>query len=676
MKYINTRPYWSLLCCLLFGTIATAQKFVNELPIPYLIDSDTVQLKIDVVEHNFNPNGTDKYNRSILAFAYNHIDSTAGVGGGLTLLGPSIKWRFGHNVHTTVKNNLKETTTTHWHGAHIPTHTDGGPHQPILAGATWDINFDIMDKSATMWYHPHQMDKTYEHVQMGLSGMIYVADPPDGDDDSILVELHELLPTEYGINDFPIIAQTKYLTPDCIYRGGFGTSKATSLINGVMNPYLKVPADMIRLRVLNGDAKFSYNFKIGHQVEEVAEGALLEEVDSVLYQLDTFQMIATDAGYMDQSYAKTEILISPGERTEWLLDLRDRVGDTLYILNIRGKEGLEKGVIGGGLGKTVQLEIIVGEPETKSDITQFPIPLHPLAPPTVFDYTRERVKIFEKATSNINPNTNSEWVFDDLQTQFNSTSKLCMDSIVELKGRIPYLIDQTPMDMMVVNDTVWFDSTEVWTLDNRSDIAHPFHIHDIHFYVTKIDVTHYEIDTISYDSMKMKYILDTVNIFYTPIPQDSLPHIFKGPKDNVLVNPNWRLSFVTKFTDHATTTGVADSSYMYHCHILPHEDRGMMGQFVVMYQPDMVTAVDDPIIFNNTMKLYPNPARDQLFLDGESDETTQIRIFDLQGRVIYQQKIAPFAGTHRIPIGTFNKGMIFVEWWTSEGRFINKVIVE
>ena len=214
MKFIDTRLFWTLLYCLLFGTIATAQNFVNELPIPYQIDSDEVKLRIDTVLHNFDPNGNSPYNTPIKTFAYNHPDSV-GKQGALTLLGPSIRWRFGHQVHTTVQNNLLESTTTHWHGAHVATFNDGGPHQPIKKGKTWDINFEVMDKSATMWYHPHFMDKTYEHVQMGLSGMVYVEDPEDEKDDSILVALHKLLPKDYNVNDFPLIVQTKNFFRPC-----------------------------------------------------------------------------------------------------------------------------------------------------------------------------------------------------------------------------------------------------------------------------------------------------------------------------------------------------------------------------------------------------------------------------------------------------------------------------
>lgn len=121
-----------------------------------------------------------------------------------------------------------------------------------------------------------------------------------------------------------------------------------------------------------------------------------------------------------------------------------------------------------------------------------------------------------------------------------------------------YLIDATPMGMMCVNDIVMLDSTETWTIVNNTNRAHPFHIHDTHFWVTE-------------------FIDNTTG---QPIPQNEWPIDYRGPKDNVLVPVNRTVTFVAEFKDYGTPIA-PENSYMFHCHILPHEDRGMMGQFVV-----------------------------------------------------------------------------------------------
>ena len=52
-------------------------------------------------------------------------------------LGPTLRAAHGERVRVIVENRLSEITTLHWHGMHLPARYDGGPHQPIAAGAQW-----------------------------------------------------------------------------------------------------------------------------------------------------------------------------------------------------------------------------------------------------------------------------------------------------------------------------------------------------------------------------------------------------------------------------------------------------------------------------------------------------------------------------------------------------------
>ena len=669
-KFKFTFPF---LLVFLFGSapLLMAQEFNNKLPIPYLIDSDTVLLRIDQVEHNFNPNG-DSLNMPINAFAFNHLDSTHLPN---TILGPTIKWKYGTQLHTEVFNNLGTATTTHWHGAHVPQFADGGPHQVIPADSTWKIDFEILDKSATMWYHPHRMDLTYKHVQLGLSGMIYVE---DDENDPILSEIHRILPHDYNVNDFPIIVQSKkFVKSTCETDNEYSifselgfNSDFVYMVNGMMNPVLEVPAGMIRLRMLNGDSKYAFNFTFG---------------DKTTTPQENFHMIATDAGYMDRSYEKDQIMISPGERTELLLDLRGRAGDVFYLNNFA--EGMGPAIVGSALsskGKPLKnsnlLKIVVTDDfAPQSPIISFPIPLHPLEIPEYDANTKERTKTFYRSENLSITDTTYKYVLND--------SNECVRVIDKIKNHADlYNIDKTLMNMMVVNDTVMKDSTEIWTLVNKTDIAHPFHIHDIHFYVTEISYS----DTLVRDTTEINITADTSNqgvikfdtsysIVYTteyvPIARDSIPRIFSGPKDNVLVESGWKLSFVTTFSDFGTPIHPRNS-YMYHCHILPHEDRGMMGQFVVWDGSVITNTEDVPIQLNQSIKLYPNPTSGQLYLDGISEKESQLRVFDIQGKLLRSQSLQPFNGVHSFSIEGLPKGLVFVEWMTEKGRFMSKVVLE
>ena len=101
------------------------------------------------------------------------------------------------------------------------------------------------------------------------------------------------------------------------------------------------------------------------------------------------------------------------------------------------------------------------------------------------------------------------------------------------------------MNMTRVDATVVADSTEIW--DVEGFIPHDFHIHGVSFRV----------------------------IGYGPGP---LPPQLDGWKDTVFVPPFVTVRLLVVFGPYAD----ARHPYMFHCHILQHEDNGMMGQFVVV----------------------------------------------------------------------------------------------
>ena len=108
-------------------------------------------------------------------------------------------------------------------------------------------------------------------------------------------------------------------------------------------------------------------------------------------------------------------------------------------------------------------------------------------------------------------------------------------------------INGAAMDMNVINERVPVGQWEIWEIANASMIAHPFHIHNVQFRVIDRDGR-------------------------APPPLET------GLKDTVIVNPREQVRILLRFEEHTDP----DLPYMYHCHILEHEDAGMMAQFVVV----------------------------------------------------------------------------------------------
>jgi blue copper oxidase len=113
-----------------------------------------------------------------------------------------------------------------------------------------------------------------------------------------------------------------------------------------------------------------------------------------------------------------------------------------------------------------------------------------------------------------------------------------------LSGRT---INGERMDMNRIDAVVGAGSAEVWEVSNADGAAHNFHIHDVQFQVLSV-------------------------AGQAPPPE------LAGWKDTVYLRPNTPIRLIARFSEHDDP----DTPYMFHCHLLAHEDGGMMGQFVVV----------------------------------------------------------------------------------------------
>ncbi|MBS4083761.1 MAG: multicopper oxidase domain-containing protein [Rhizobiales bacterium] len=103
-------------------------------------------------------------------------------------------------------------------------------------------------------------------------------------------------------------------------------------------------------------------------------------------------------------------------------------------------------------------------------------------------------------------------------------------------------INGSPYDINRIDTTVSLGSSEIWEVESGM-MAHPFHIHGVQFRILSIDGRR-------------------------------PPMHLQGYKDTVLVLGSAEI--LVPFTQRATR----EHPFMYHCHILEHEDAGMMGQYV------------------------------------------------------------------------------------------------
>ncbi|EPE7490092.1 multicopper oxidase CueO [Cronobacter universalis] len=232
------------------------------------------------------------------AFAGKNV-TTWGYNG--SLLGPALKLRQGTPVNINIRNNLAEETTVHWHGLEVPGAVDGGPQGIIAPGQTRSVSFTPEQRAATCWFHPHQHGKTGHQVAMGLAGLVLIEDTES---------LQLMLPKIWGVDDVPLIIQDKKFTTDGqvdyqldVMTAAVGWFGDTLLCNGAMYPQHTPPKGWLRLRLLNGCNARSLKIAASD--------------NRPLY------VIASDGGLLAEPVKVTELPMLMGERFEVLVDTSD-----------------------------------------------------------------------------------------------------------------------------------------------------------------------------------------------------------------------------------------------------------------------------------------------------------------------------------------------------------------
>lgn len=228
-----------------------------------------------------------------------HTATTWGYNG--QLLGPAIQLRRGKAVTVNIHNALPEETTVHWHGLEVPGEVDGGPQGIIRAGGTRTVTFTPDQRAATCWFHPHQHGKTGHQVAMGLAGLVLIED-----DESRLLRL----PAQWGIDDVPVIMQDKKFTADGqidyqldVMSAAVGWFGDTLLTNGAIYPQHAAPKGWLRLRLLNGCNARSLNIA-------TSDGRPM-------------YVVASDGGLLAEPVKVSELPMLMGERFEVLVETRD-----------------------------------------------------------------------------------------------------------------------------------------------------------------------------------------------------------------------------------------------------------------------------------------------------------------------------------------------------------------
>ncbi|MDN6018632.1 MAG: multicopper oxidase CueO [Enterobacterales bacterium] len=466
------------------------------------------------------------------------------------LLGPAMRLQRGKDVAINVTNALPEATTMHWHGMEIPGTSDGGPQAVIEPGKMWTAEIKVDQPATTAWFHPHTHGLTGRQVAMGLGGLIII-------DDEESTKLP--LPKEWGVDDVPVILQDKRLDAKGhidyqldIMTAAVGWFGDMMLTNGAVYPQHLAPRGWLRLRFLNGCNARSLNLA-------TSDGRPL-------------YVVGSDGGLLGEPVKLTELPILMGERFEVLVDTRD--GKAFDIITLPVKQ----------MGMTLPpfdraLPVLHIQPTLKSNEAKLPDALvnMPAVPAVDNAKTRwlqlmmdpqldmmgmqmmmQRYGMASMAGMDMKGHGNMAGM-DHGQMQGQMTHGQMghgkmhhggMEQDNQMSAGYDFMhgnkINGIAFDMAKPMFDVKRGTYEKWTISGEGDMMlHPFHIHGTQFRI---------------------------------LSENGKPPAAhrSGWKDTVRVE-GWRSEVLVKF-DHEAPK---ERAYMAHCHLLEHEDTGMMMSFTV-----------------------------------------------------------------------------------------------
>lgn len=437
-----------------------------------------------------------------------------------SMLGPVVRVKSGQTVRADITNRLPVESSVHWHGLFVPSDVDG-PFNPIPAGQPWSPELKINQPAATTWFHPHPHGDTARQTYMGLAGLLYVE---DGSAEAFN------LPRDYGVDDLPIVLQDRNFGPDGQLRYDrspmammHGSRGDVILVNGAIRPVARPPAGLVRLRLLDGAN--ARNFKLAFADERI------------------FHVIANDAGWLAEPIPMKEIEMSPGERYEIVVDLSDgRPADLLTWPDHNGRfgESMSERAKEFLARMRERREVVLRlEPGPAGDHPKRDLPKRLQDPgrPDIAKSIRRRSFILD---SMMMANMQAMRAGGSMGHGGHGAP-----SSASGHGRSDGMlmgINGKTYDMSRIDAEVALGSQEIWEIVSI-EMAHPFHIHGATF--------------------------QTLTKGGKPAASHEA-----GVKDTVLVENKAEL--LLSFRQPSTR----EKPFVFHCHILEHEELGMMATYL------------------------------------------------------------------------------------------------
>ena len=460
-------------------------------------------------------------------------------------------------------------TVVHLHGGLTPATYDGWAENIFAPGQTAVHHYPMDQRAAMLWYHDHVMGITKLDVYAGLAGLWIVRDERERE-----LGLPEAPPFEV-----PLLIQDRNFDLDelgrlngqLVHKTDPDVMEAFSpftVVNGKVWPVLDVQPGTYRFRVLNGSNARTYRLVLVHEGEPA---------------LDRIAQIGTDHGLLRAALAVPPdgLVLASAERADLLVDLSDlERGSELTLLNtaaapfdgasFAAADAESAADLAGLLPYpwVMRLRVVTGAVTRRSIprelATDFDSP-----PADALSAAPRRVIALVERELDHAPNmlTMRELAIAADDETGPVVTLRDGERTIRYRSVAAHFEDATTFFPMLGH-------YEVWQLVNLTADTHPIHVHLDPFQILSRRAIRYEIPEGGVGDRD----LDAV-ITLERDPNDTRNHAIddneRGLKDTIRVNPNEMVEIAVRFTTYS-------GRYMYHCHILEHEDRDMMRPFVTM----------------------------------------------------------------------------------------------
>jgi FtsP/CotA-like multicopper oxidase with cupredoxin domain len=432
------------------------------------------------------------------------------------------------------------STNLHFHGLTIPPvcHQDDVLKTSLQPGDTsFEYRFRIPDDEppGLYWYHPHIHGFSKQQVLGGASGALIVEGI-----ERAKKEVAGLPERVFIIRDQDLVnpnappsksepAVPKFMIDrdgDSANNGtGFGKPAKDLSINYVPVPYPDYPPATIQMkpgeqqlwRVLNASAITYLNLEVLFQNKPQPLGLVAMDGVPIGYGLENQTAAESVLG-------ETHLAIPPGARVEFMVQ-GPPAGETGLLVTRTVDTGP-----GGENDTNRMLARIVATPDAPEPRSRLQNSPQPLAPPKMKwlgDVAPVRVRRLYFSEKLADPNDPTSAV------EFYLTEEGQTQKMFDMNSTVPNIVAQQ-------------GTVEDWIIENRSQELHAFHIHQLHFLLLEYQGR----------QVQESFLRDTVNVPYN--------------NGRLLTYPSIRIRM--DFRDPNIV-----GTFPYHCHLLEHEDKGMMG---------------------------------------------------------------------------------------------------